>query len=310
METYEPVMKSIAAVIVTYNRKSLLLEAVQSLINQSYPIKKIIVVDNHSTDESEEFINQNLNDSDKAFVEYHFLNENLGGSAGFYEGVSFALKGKYDWVSLSDDDAIFDRDYFANLMEIHEQHPEIKALSGGVWLPSGHIDGPHREYLKNEETFSVEEAPEEKYNGNFFYDIFSFCGIVLSTDVIRKIGLPEKDYFIRFDDFEYALRTRKITKILNVGKAVIHHKTNDFGHNIAPWKEYYVTRNRIAMTMKHTNSKFKAHLYFQYVMARKLLAMLVVKNRRSQLHYLMRAYVEGYHDGYHNNLGRNDAFLP
>lgn len=40
----------IAAVFVTYNRLSLLKECIQALIAQTYPLDKIIVVNNSSTD--------------------------------------------------------------------------------------------------------------------------------------------------------------------------------------------------------------------------------------------------------------------
>ena len=40
----------VAAVIVTYNRKKLLEECLKSVINQTYSLNEIIVIDNNSSD--------------------------------------------------------------------------------------------------------------------------------------------------------------------------------------------------------------------------------------------------------------------
>ncbi|HBD0327239.1 TPA: glycosyltransferase, partial [Escherichia coli] len=54
--------KEVIAVIVTYNRKALLLKVIDAVINQSYPLKKILIIDNNSTDGTEMFISNRLSD--------------------------------------------------------------------------------------------------------------------------------------------------------------------------------------------------------------------------------------------------------
>ena len=49
----------IAAVIVTYNRKELLGENIQMLLKQTYPFDQIIIVDNCSTDGTDEYLQKN-----------------------------------------------------------------------------------------------------------------------------------------------------------------------------------------------------------------------------------------------------------
>ena len=46
----------VIAVVVTYNRKGLLKECLESILNQSLSAQKIIVVDNASTDGTAEMI--------------------------------------------------------------------------------------------------------------------------------------------------------------------------------------------------------------------------------------------------------------
>lgn len=64
-------------------------------------------------------------------------------------------------------------------------------------------------------------------------------GCIISRDILEKIGLPEKDYFIYYDDTEYSLRVRKYTDIINVSGAVIIHKTpikSSKVKNLITWK--------------------------------------------------------------------------
>ena len=44
-------------------------------------------------------------------------------------------------------------------------------------------------------------------------------------DIQRKIGLPEKDYFLWYDDSEYSLRLSAYGGICCVPEAVLDHKT-------------------------------------------------------------------------------------
>lgn len=47
---------TICAVVVTYNRKHLLVETLTAVINQSLPLSAIYIIDNASTDLTEEFL--------------------------------------------------------------------------------------------------------------------------------------------------------------------------------------------------------------------------------------------------------------
>ena len=106
------------SVIVTFNRKKLLNQAIESLLNQTLLPQKVIVIDSNSTDGTQEMITKLY--SNNSLVKYCHLSQNNGGSAGFYAGLQEALKEeKADWISLSDDDAIYAEDYFEKLAQAH-----------------------------------------------------------------------------------------------------------------------------------------------------------------------------------------------
>ena len=76
-------MNSLVSVIIpTYNRARLLAKAIQSVINQTYVNWEILVVDNNSTDETDELV-KNFNDNEaksikkcfEIFCENHLFDE-------------------------------------------------------------------------------------------------------------------------------------------------------------------------------------------------------------------------------------------
>ena len=80
---------SIAAVVVTYNRKQLLSECLSALLNQTTKIDSVIVIDNASTDGTGEMFSEN-GMFNLPEIDYCPMEKNLGGAGGFYEGIKRA----------------------------------------------------------------------------------------------------------------------------------------------------------------------------------------------------------------------------
>ena len=94
----------ICAVVVTYNRKMVLKRCIDALLGQTRPVDLIFVVDNASTDGTEQMLRREYARSSR--VKYVNLGENLGGSGGFHHGVQYALRADFDWMWLMDDDCL------------------------------------------------------------------------------------------------------------------------------------------------------------------------------------------------------------
>ena len=59
------------------------------ILNQTAPVEKLIVVDNNSTDGTDEFLKE-YGFLENDILEYVKLPENIGGAGGFYEGMKIA----------------------------------------------------------------------------------------------------------------------------------------------------------------------------------------------------------------------------
>ena len=95
-------MKKICAVVVTYNRKELLIRNIESLLKQTYPLD-ILIYDNASTDGTYDLL------KDKGYIGMKNIifiqgDKNRGGAGGFCNGEKEAIKREYDFLWLMDDD--------------------------------------------------------------------------------------------------------------------------------------------------------------------------------------------------------------
>ena len=100
MNTSLPVEnETVCAVVVTFNRKSLLRGCLKSLQNQSRALDSILVVDNASTDGTLSMLSSEFPD-----VETLVLTQNEGGAGGFHEGMKRAFEMGFSWIWIMDDD--------------------------------------------------------------------------------------------------------------------------------------------------------------------------------------------------------------
>ncbi len=236
--------ETVCAVIVTYNRKALLRKCLEAVLGQTRPPDHTLVVDNASTDGTAEMVKAEFME-----VEVLRLHENSGGAGGFHEGMRQAYEKGFDWLWLMDDDAYPDVDALATLLE-HKNEAEIlvpvlRTSNGGMYGVGYWKGGRYVSAYLDAATSSA-----------FRIELFSFVGPLIHRRVISEVGLPRAEFFVWFDDVEYALRVRKKGKVaLCVTRSVIKHDFGQFrkvsfmGKNKLralhpPWKIYYGTRNR------------------------------------------------------------------
>jgi rhamnopyranosyl-N-acetylglucosaminyl-diphospho-decaprenol beta-1,3/1,4-galactofuranosyltransferase len=94
--------ESVAAVVVTYNRKDLLRRSLDAVLAQTRPAKEIVVVDNASGDGTRDMLEREYGDR---VSRIHMLH-NVGSAGGFFTGMKWAKDCGMDWIWLMDDDGI------------------------------------------------------------------------------------------------------------------------------------------------------------------------------------------------------------
>ncbi len=247
----------ICVLLVTFNRKADLEKTLSLYESQSYKPRAIIVVDNHSTDGTGEMLAEwSRNESDIKHIVVS-MSENVGGSGGFYAGMEHALGLDYEWIFVSDDDAMPRNDNLEIISRFADKHPELvaqcSALCGAVDA-GGHYATGHRARINKKSIIGMLDKPvsPEEYEKEFFeVDFFSYIGTCIRKSALEKAGLPRKEFFIYSDDFEHALRVGKQGKMLCIPAAVLCHADNNPYSKEASWRDYYATRNVLIMHREH-----------------------------------------------------------
>src|SRR5258707_4479496 len=232
----------VTAVVVTYNRRQLLLEALAAVHAQTRVPDAVIVVDNASTDDT------------AAAVRAHYpsarlaeLAHNTGGAGGFAYGMALALAGGADLVWLMDDDTVPGPDALRAMLEARGSHPgrpPALVASRVLWT-----DGrAHRMNTRRTKPCATKaERLAAAAAGCLPVRSASFVSILVDAGECRRRGLPQADYFLWNDDFEFTTRLLRGNAGLLCPASVVVHKTRTFGSTDADPgpRFFYDVRNKI-----------------------------------------------------------------
>ncbi|GGH14951.1 glycosyltransferase family 2 protein [Silvibacterium dinghuense] len=218
--------KTIAAVVVTYNRKVLLGSCLNALLSQTRLPKMVYVIDNASTDGTKQYIKE-LGYLENPRIRYVPLARNLGGAGGFRSGMEIAVRDGYDYLWIMDDDAEPKLDALERMMPFVARE-DISALAN-LKVDS---DGAPQIYHLGNITWNpfvdlVKPLSPTDYANKQSLDIqfSSFVGLLISRRAIELKGLPRSDFYIHCDDFEYCVRLNHVGQMLLIPDSVIVHNS-------------------------------------------------------------------------------------
>ncbi len=206
---------SVLAVVVTYKRPEILLECLRNLIRQlPFGLRHIHVVVNSHDQETFNAVHE-FSSSFGEIVSYEFR-DNEGPAGGIYRGMKYFLNtSQHDFVWLMDDDVFVLEDCLREMLKCSKDHQYI--------------------YPK------VKTA-----NGQDFFS-FGWSGVILSRDLVKKVGLPIKDLFYWAEDTEYL--QNRITRVYKINYHICESATVSHMHIISErkpsWYYYYSIRNTL-----------------------------------------------------------------
>lgn len=269
--------KRICAVVVTYNRKELLVRTLNALLKQTEPMD-ITIIDNASIDGTHDFLVKEGFFSETN-IYYHREDTNTGGAGGFYSGIKLAYDKGYEWVWLMDDDGYpEENNCLESLLLASESFdvfgPLVLSDKGNqeTSFPFGVRN--HSGIIRNKEQAINVSNKTDKFD--YILDVLCpFNGILLSKDVIERVGFPDPRLFIWGDEINYWMRCEKLNfRIATITTSTFLHPKADnnsiktmfgkkyFNDAPSPLKLYCYCRNHIynVKNMKGT----KAVLTFSF----------------------------------------------
>lgn len=308
-------LKSVCAVLVTYNRIECLKKVIKGLEQQTYPISRIFIFNNASTDETVSYLMDNhfkqlsspdelneLNNKDKKIV--FNSNENLGGSGGFAKAIGYAENFDYDYMWIMDDDVLPEKNCLELLLN------KMWETNVQVALPSRN-DENHQDFICEKMDFSnfLKYCPYSqkvaiKYpleNDHYFVGDMPFEGPLVETKLARKVGIPDAGFFLEYDDSDYAQRLLKYSKIVYVTNAILHRQLAKKGQQEKQkrdrytWRTYYTLRNNIIFEQKYGKNWLVRNISPRLLLIHKTIKSILDGYAKNNLPLLFKAYSDGIH---------------
>jgi GT2 family glycosyltransferase len=222
---------SVAAIVVTRNRPELLKRCLAAIDAQAYPISQVVVIDNASDQPTCELL---AAERAHRIADFHAirLEENTGGAGGFHAGMRACLALPCTHMWLMDDDCEPEPAAMAELVAAAAIVGEDAVLGSNVFDLNGESINvqPISSRLG---TNYVPQYPVHLADGLIEMGTLTFVSFVVSVDLVRKVGLPLKEFFIWGDDAEYSLRLARFTRLYQVGKSKVKHlKSGDASQRI------------------------------------------------------------------------------
>jgi GT2 family glycosyltransferase len=248
---------SVYIVILNWNGINDTIECIKSLRKINFNNYKIIVVDNASEENEGDLIKN-------TFPEIVLIksSENLGFSGGNNIGIKYAIERDCDLVLLLNNDTIVEKDFLDKLVS-HIQ-PEDIAITvpkinyfddrNKIWYSGGYVS----KIKGSAFTLGEGKMSRQCYKENKEVSFATGCCLLIKSDLFKKIGFLDENYFLYLEDADFCIRTISAGyKILYVADSQIYHKVNQSskkGNGTIPL--YYNTRNRLFLMKKYYNHIF------------------------------------------------------
>ncbi|MCA6963418.1 glycosyltransferase family 2 protein [Pectobacterium odoriferum] len=239
----------IALVLVTYNRSVLLNEMLCSVLKQSIKPDHVYVIDNNSNDNTQEMVGHFIeNNRILLNISYHNTGANLGGAGGFEFGSRLAYSDGYEWIWLADDDVVFASDCLANLLKHQETGDILQPMRMNMDGSCAEISGIDYEinnlFRLNPKKKKITDIYDHEWETQEISTI-PFEGPLINRRVFDKIGFPNQDFFIFYDDLDFAIRANQAGyKIICVKSAKMERKIKFVqSRALTSWKGYFMYRN-------------------------------------------------------------------
>jgi dTDP-4-dehydrorhamnose reductase len=250
----------IHGLVLTYNRRELVLRCVNALLAQTHPLKSIIVIDNGSTDGTGEA----LAELKSPLVQVVRIEENIGAARGFTYMLDYGFKNaKVEWGYMMDDDVICEPTAVEELVKAYEKNFTAPEQVG--FLVSQAVDGQGRANNVPHIDTRPRRAGECPDWGLYLdQGIVSvrgspMSGMLMPRTTFDDFGNLNSEFVIWGEDLEYTLRITEQRPGLIVGRSKIVHlraQTGDISIFLENDRErvpnfYYLYRNQLFVRRKY-----------------------------------------------------------
>jgi len=200
---------SVAAIVLSYNGRDIVLDALASLTQMDYEPLELVLVDNGSTDGTCEAV-------EAAFpgVTRIRVDENHGISWGINHGIRYAMAEGHDYLLLLNNDIEVDPAMLRELVAVAENDPTVGCVGpktfyywerDRLWSAGGKLR--FRESVTYER--GMGEVDRGQYDRIEEVDYVNGCCMLVPRRVMQQVGPWDPLYFICVEDADWCMRMKR-----------------------------------------------------------------------------------------------------
>jgi len=250
-------MDRIYTIVLNYNNYEDTLSCVNSLIENTQDLlgHSIVIVDNASTDDSYKMLNDAFNGRCTILL----AEKNEGYAAGNNIGIKYALNHKADYICILNNDTVISMDYLTPCIKYLKDNQsaafvgpviedyftgKIQSTGGRVIIKKGAVVPLNMNSLKSEISSDV------------LCDYLCGACLVISTKVLKMIGLFPECYFLFFEETEWCYKAKQ-NGYYNIclSDVYIRHKGSATVNRMSGLQSYLMERNRVVFLKRNVKSR-------------------------------------------------------
>lgn len=291
-------MAKIGIVTVLYNSAPVLEEYFSTLNTQTYKDFILYVIDNKSSDSS-------LVEAERLSKTVDFKTfimpqpKNWGVAKGNNIGIKAALKDKCDYVLLSNNDVVLEKDTIKSLLKGHIDNkaslsvPKIYYWNTDkiLWAAGGYwhlLDCSSRHYgFRKKDVGQYDEVRQIEYSPT--------CFMLINASVFSSVGLMDENIFVYYDDADFIWRATVDgnEKLYYIPSSLLWHKESfSTGGGLSEFSLYNRDKNRIYFMHKHL-TRFQRVKVYCYIIVHFFLRDLFILSE-SQRKSLKNGVLDGF----------------
>ncbi len=242
----------ILAHIPTFNSAKVIEGTIEALCRQTYPLPEILLIDNASKDDT----------LDRSFPEKVTIvrnKQNVGIAGAVAAAMAYGMEHGYDWIYILDADSQPEPEAIERLVECYlNLTPEVQATMWRLSSLAKDADSgvPHHGCVFTSRGVKLLNPPPEP--ACYPCDANIWSGSFYRLDAVRKVGLPNPEYVIDWDDIIYGYEGMRqgYQGLVDQSSVVRHHmhvfetlRQRRLGNRMVkvfdspPMRRYYFWRN-------------------------------------------------------------------
>ncbi|WP_019551918.1 glycosyltransferase family 2 protein [Propionispira raffinosivorans] len=264
---------NIVAIVVVYNPELDLVTA--NIDNIKKQVDKVFVVNNSKRNYS--------------FIDVEIINngDNLGIAKALNIGLTFAIKNKFKYAVLLDQDSKIDKNMVEFLIAGHKVAGNV-----AMTVPKVIYNG-------------ISSTYPNKMSNTHFVNFAITSGSCINLEIISNIGFMDESFFIDSVDFDYCFKIKMSGyHIIQINNALLYQQLGNLKEykilcfkfypiNYVPIRQYYIVRNRLYLAIryfKHNPMFFlKSILRILYNM---FLIIIFEENKVQKLIYIQKGIID------------------